>query len=362
VANSLDGTISRLDVRSGRQLGPALPAGPAPSQLATGGDGSVLVLPAGAARPAALAHVVAGRGRGEARPVPLESGAWPLQLAGDGDRFAAVAYVVRPSPEAAARPDGGGAGATCRVALIDVPLGHVVSVREACGPGERVTGLAVATDETGTVAYVGLWGAGATGGGRIVALDVARGGVVTHRLSAPLGAPEAPGAVALAPTPDGSGRRLYVVTAALDLGAPPTSDLPTRVAEGLGWRLLGLNPTTLEPEAEYPLPRPAYWLTVSADGRDAYAYDYSGNEPAGSLLQRIDLVAGTASSLGRVRGLGVAGLVVVGDRLFIADTHGDRVIVVDRAGQRVTTLHTGRRPLGIATGSSSPGVPPAASD
>jgi hypothetical protein len=101
---------------------------------------------------------------------------------------------------------------------------------------------------------------------------------------------------------------------------------------------------------------------VSADGRDAYAYDYSGSGPTGSRLQRIDLVAGTASLLGRVRGLGVAGLVVVADRLYIADTGGDRVLVADRAGQRVTTLRTGRRPLGIAIGSSSPGVPPPASD
>jgi hypothetical protein len=166
-------------------------------------------------------------------------------------------------------------------------------------------------------------------------------------------APEAPGALALAPTPDGSGRRLYVVTAALDLDGPPTSDLVARVAGGLGWRLLGLDPATLAPETEHALPHAAYWLTLSPDGRDAYAFDDPGGGPSGSLLQRVDLAAETVATLGRVRGLGAAGLAVAAGRLYIADTAGDRLLVTDRSGRPRATLPTGRRPLGVAAASAA---------
>jgi len=47
VANGGDGTVSRLDPQSGRPVGPPLPAGPAPAQLAPGPGGTLLVLPAG---------------------------------------------------------------------------------------------------------------------------------------------------------------------------------------------------------------------------------------------------------------------------------------------------------------------------
>jgi hypothetical protein len=240
------------------------------------------------------------------------------------------------------------------VALIDVLQGAVVGTMPACASGELVTGLAMGTDEAGTLTYLALWGTAGVHSGRVVALDVARGLVVaTHQLiglpEAPE-APEAPGALALAPAPDGTGHRLYGVTAALDPSGPPTSDLAAQSTAGLAWRLLGLNPATLAPETEHPLLRAAYWLTVSPDGREAYAFDAPGGWPSGSRLQRVNLAAGTVTSLGRMPGLGVAGLAVTADRLYIADTISDRLLVADRAGRPGATLPVGRRPLGVAVG------------
>ena len=51
VANSVDGTVAQLDAGTGRPLGPPLPAGPLPWQLARGPDGSLLALSAAPARP-----------------------------------------------------------------------------------------------------------------------------------------------------------------------------------------------------------------------------------------------------------------------------------------------------------------------
>ena len=76
VANGGDATVSRLDPQSGRPVGPPLPAGPAPAQLAPGPGGTLLVLPAGG--PAwRLTHVAPPPhpgGESPARAVPLEPG------------------------------------------------------------------------------------------------------------------------------------------------------------------------------------------------------------------------------------------------------------------------------------------------
>jgi hypothetical protein len=96
--------------------------------------------------------------------VPLEPGAQPLLIAGDGGPFAAAAYVVPADSAAAARPSGAGAPTRYRVALVDVPRGEAVGVQAAGAPGQSVTGLAVATDATGPLVYLGLWGSGAPGG------------------------------------------------------------------------------------------------------------------------------------------------------------------------------------------------------
>src|SRR5437867_9111381 len=57
VANGLDGTISRLDARTGRALGDPVPAGPAPWRLMTGPGGRALVVSAGPGRGGALTYV-----------------------------------------------------------------------------------------------------------------------------------------------------------------------------------------------------------------------------------------------------------------------------------------------------------------
>jgi DNA-binding beta-propeller fold protein YncE len=347
VANGLDGTVSRLDARSGRPAGPPLPAGPTPWRVVVGGDGSLLVLSAGAPGPDALTHVVRRGDRWAARPLPLEAGGYPLHLASAGGRYAVVAYVVR----AAAAAGRSAAASPCRLALIDFRRGAVVRAAAACAPGEQVTGLAAGTDEGGPLAYLGLWSAGRAAG-RIVALDAARGGVVAAyplagRPGGP-GGPEMPGALALAPAPDGTGRRLYVLAATLDPAASPTGDLTARIAGAEAWSLLGLHPTTLMPESERPLPRATVWLTVAPDGRDAYVSDAAGAMTPDARLHRVDLASGAAATIGGPPGLGAAGLAVTADRLYIPDTAGDRLLVTDRAGRPVTSVPVGRRPLGVA--------------
>jgi hypothetical protein len=302
-------------------------------------------------RPDALTRVALRGGRWVAGPLPLEPGARPLRLAGDGGRYAVVAYAVAVAPG-----DSGRAASVspCRLALIDLRRAAVVRASAACAPGEQVTALAAGTDEGGPLAYLGLWGPGRGGGGRIVALDAAAGGVVAaYRLAGPPGrpgGPEAPAALALAPGPDGTGRRLYALTAALDAAGAPAGDLTTKMAEAEAWRLLGLHPATLVPESEHPLPRAAVWLAVAPDGRDAYVSDNAGTAPPGGLLQRVDLTSGATAAIGHRPGLGAAGLAVTADRVYVPDTAGDRLWVIDRAGRSVASVPVGRRPLGITLG------------
>ena len=76
VATSGDGTVARLDAGTGRPLGPPLPAGPLPWQLARGADGSLLALSASPAAARPLTHLgragdgVGGAARGAARAGP----------------------------------------------------------------------------------------------------------------------------------------------------------------------------------------------------------------------------------------------------------------------------------------------------
>ena len=76
VASSVDGTVAQLDAGTGRPLGPPLPAGPLPWQLARGPDGSLLALSASptAAWPLephrAVGRGVGGPARGAARAGP----------------------------------------------------------------------------------------------------------------------------------------------------------------------------------------------------------------------------------------------------------------------------------------------------
>src|SRR5687767_603978 len=71
VANSLDGTLTPLDGAGGHVIGPPLPAGPAPSQLAPGPPGILLVASAAAGPGGPLTHVARAGPGWRARPLPL---------------------------------------------------------------------------------------------------------------------------------------------------------------------------------------------------------------------------------------------------------------------------------------------------
>jgi DNA-binding beta-propeller fold protein YncE len=342
VANAADGTVTRLDGRSGRPAGPPLPGGPAPSRLVVGAEGRLLLLPAGSAANGTLTHVGPRGDRPVVRTIALEAGARPLHLAADGGRYAAAAYVVGGAPDRLGVPAG-----PCRLALVDLLHGTVAGVHRPCAPGEEVTGLALVTDSAGTVAYLALWRRGA---GRLVAVDAAGGAVLAAR---PMARPtDLPSGLVLAPAPGGAGPRLYAVVEALDPDETRPEAAAGRWASALSWRLLGLHPTTLAVESDFPLPGPAPWLAVAPDGRDAYALG-AGSRLFGTPLQRIDLDSGAATVLGRVPGLGVGGLAVTRERLYVPDTEADRLWVADRNGRPLGHVPTGRRPLGIAVGPGS---------
>ena len=196
--------------------------------------------------------------------------------------------------------------------------------------------------------YLGLWrsgGPGRGGRGRILALDAASGAI---QAAAPLDG--APGDLGVGPAPDRPGPRLYVAVATLEPEDDAAPDDTSRFGQARGWRLLGLDAATLAQERDHPLAGPPVWLTVAPDGRDAYALVRDGSGSAAGRLQRIDLTTGAASLLGRAPGLGLAGLAVTADRLYVPDTFGDRLWIADRGGRPLGEIAVGRRPAAIALG------------
>jgi hypothetical protein len=342
VANARDGTIARLDGRTGRPVGLPVPSGGAPMRLVQGEDGSLLVASSGAGAPAPLTRLAPRATGWEARRLPLGPGARVTHLAGDGGPVAAVAYAL---PE-----DRLGAAPACRVALVDTVHGTARPLPSACAPGEALTGLAVGTDSAGTLVYLALWPAwpgGAPGAaGRVVALDAARGTMVAVQ---PV--PGVPGDLTLAPAPDAAGRHLYATMAAADDGSAAYPHDPGALYDrGPGWRLLRLHPATLAPEGEHALPWAGYGLTVAPDGRDAYAYAGAGGLLWEAALVRLDLTTGEAALLHPVPGAWTGGLAATADRLYVPDAVGDAVWVADRRGRYLTTLPVGRHPLAVLAG------------
>ena len=216
VANSADGTVARLDGATGRPLGPPLPAGPAPGQLARGRDGSLLVLSAArdAARP--LTRLApAGDGR--------RVGGAPRGLARAGAR--GPPRRRRRALRGGGRPGAGGRARPARRAALPADAGRRPRRRRrghapaVCGPHDLVTGLALDDGPAGPVAYLALWRtrpaapggdpaapAGAAGPHRVVAVDARTGAPV-----AVLPLAGVPVLLALGPAPGGLGRRLYAV-------------------------------------------------------------------------------------------------------------------------------------------------------
>jgi hypothetical protein len=345
VANMRDGTISRLDGATGRVLGPPLPAGRAPWQLAAGPGGRLLVL--ALAGEAVLTHVAPAGGPGPgwaARPVPLEAHASGASLADDGRGHAALAYRVAAPPATSAAPP---LAAPCRVAVLDVATGAVEATHAPCGPRELILSLAVGDGPGGPTAYLGIWrvalrGAGAEvpAGGHLRALDLATGAVVGE---VPLTG--VPMQLVVARAPGAAGHRVYCVEGSHSADPAGTDALDFLADQ---WLLRGLDPLTLAPESAFALAARPRALAVAADGDHAYALADAGGPGSWSRLVRIDLRSGGVRPVRRVPGTGAGGLVVAGDRLYVPDPEGDSVTAVDRHhGELLPPAATSRAPAGI---------------
>jgi hypothetical protein len=344
VANGRDGTVSRLDARSGRAVGDPVPAGPAPAQLAAGSGGSLLVLPAGGPE-WRLTHVTPPAGAAGApavRAVPLKPGGVTGRLAGDGRDGAALVYHV-PGSSGASGASGvppGGRRLVCRLALLDVVRGTVVRTHTVDSLPGIALAVALAPGPPGPVAYLADWHpAGAVDGrwrpGRVRAVDPATGAAL-----AGADVPGAPVQLRLGPAPGGAGRRLYCLVDASGRWGGGAESEPNRADH---WRLLGLDPATLQPEHEYPLPDPVSALTVAPDGGAAYPLEAVGQRG----VVRVDLRTGAVDRLAALPGTGVD-LAATRERVYVADGRGAVWALDARGGALVHTLAVGRGPVGLA--------------
>jgi hypothetical protein len=102
-------------------------------------------------------------------------------------------------------------------------------------------------------------------------------------------------------------------------------------------RLLGLDPTTLEVQSEWPLTFAPDRFAVAPDGDHAYAL-HDG------AVVHLDLATGVQARLALLpeRGLGLA---VTAERVYVSNPYGSEVWAVDRrGGRRVKTIPVGRHP------------------
>jgi YVTN family beta-propeller protein len=385
VANGADGTISRMDSSTGLSLGPALPAGYAPNEMALGPHGNVLVQSTATGPHRKLTFVRRTGQTWEAIPLYLGEQAHGVRIAGDGGRYAVVLYHVLDGlskgdtpatrdgrvlqvPPGIPETDGGlspdltgvpvahdGADTVerpCRLALVDLVTGQIKRTHAFCTAADTVYAVAMENSAAGPIAYLALWrwsaripvtatAARRTAGGRLEVIHAETG--------APLGvSPLAgfPGQVLLAPSPGRAGLRLYCVEGVggrLAQGDPEV----TSFADADRWQVLRLDPVTLDLEREYWLPDLLRSLAITADGRLAYAL--GSLHPFGeSMLWHLDLDTGKARPLDRVPGASVGGLAVTADRIYVPDSQGNRVVVLDgRDGRVLKTVPVGRHPLGI---------------
>jgi len=343
VANGADGTIARLDAASGRPLGPPLPAGPAPWQVAAGDHRGLVVL-AGGASPR-LTHLVRAGGGWAAHPLRLEAGARGGLLSGDGAYAAAAYHVPAADPTGAAR---------CRLALIDLRAGAIARAFPACAPGDVLRALALEDRPGGPVAYLALWrGPGPAGSGalagrsRLAAVHAATGAVLAVQPLAGV-----PAHVVLAPRPDGPGRRLVLVEARGRAEPADTDERQPPDVPSLGrWHLVTLDPETLAPEAEFAVPHYPQGVAVAPDGRHAYWLAGPWTLGVPTPLLRTDLATGATRLEAHVPGPGFGGLAVTAERVYVPNPEGSEVSVLERrTGSLTGRIAVGRRPVGIALG------------
>jgi hypothetical protein len=341
VVNGLDGTVSQLERGTGSRLGPPLPAGPSPWQIAPGPDSSLLVLSIAPQHAGQVTHMRrSGRGW-TTRQIVLEHAPHDAILAADGGRYAAVAYRLPPA-------DAIASSAGCRLALLDATAGTVVRTHPVCAAHESISTLALENGPAGPIAYLGIrdWdshevpgpGAGGSDGrDRVIALDADSGAVHAVLLVAGL-----PGHLTLAPAPGRGPTTLYAVVIRQDEGHDPPTVYHAR--------LLRLNPASLDVESERPLGFVPRRLAVAPDGDRAYAL-------LDQVVVRLDLTGpgGDATPVALLPGFGFD-LAVTHDRLYVSNPFGRELWSIDgRREWAVRSIPVGRGPMGITLGRSGSG-------
>lgn len=352
VASGGDGTITRLDAGSGRQVGAAVSVGGAARQVAAGRAGAedrLLVLRTDGDGASALTLVSRLRKGWAEQPIVIEPGAVPSLVRSDGGRLAAVVYAPRPGGQRAARP-------ACRIALVDLRLGTVTGTRDLCVGEDSVRDLALGQSERGPAVYAAVWtgprlvdGRWGAGVGRIVALQAETG-----RRTGGYPLDGVPGQVSFWQGRAARDRWLYVLET---FPGSDTADGQTEHAAGgeRRWQLLRLDPATLTLEAAYPLPHPPQpqaRFAVAPESEHAYVLAGHDAGSGGAALLQVDLVSGSTSRFVVLPGAGVE-LAVAERYIFVTNPGGGEVWVIDRRERRIVrTVPLGQRPLAVA--SSSP--------
>jgi hypothetical protein len=348
VASGGDGTITRLDAGSGRQVGAAVSAGGAPRQVAAGRAGTddrLVVLRTDGDGASALALVAPESNEWVAQPIVVEPGARPSLVRSDGRRLAAVVYAPRPVGQSAARP-------ACRIALVDLRRGAVTGTHDLCAGDDAVRDLALGQSPWGPAVYAAVWagprlvdGRWSAGVGRIVALQAETG-----RRIGGYSLDGVPGQVHFWQGHAAHDRALYVLESFSGSG---TADGQTEHAAGgeRRWQLLRLDPATLTPEAVYPLPHPPQpqaRFAVAPEGGQAYVLAGHDAGSGGAALLQVDLVSGSASRYVALPGAGVE-LAVTERSIFVTNPGGGGIWVIDRRERRIVrAVPVGKRPLAVA--------------
>jgi hypothetical protein len=336
VAGAESGVVSVLVPGAGRQVGDVIPAGRAPRQVLPVALVGLLILSAELSPPhhEGLVHVSRGARGWAVRNVALEPDARGVLLAGDGARYAALAYSIAhgagQAGEAMGASEAAGRSPWCRVALVDAARGTLERVHRVCQQGEVVSALAFANAPDGPTAYATVWT------GRPAARSVSR--IVAVNLLS--------GAVRAGPPIDGTIDWIAVDSASGDRAYAVLADTRHEVEEESGQQWLAwVDLRSLRVSRREILPIHVARPTVAPEGTTAYALD-----PPGERIVEVDLISGTERVVMNLRSPAAA-ITVTEGWLYVALPRTGDVLMAERNGYRlVASIRVGGHPIGLSLG------------